>query len=145
MHPITGVTILDIGGESRSLSCDMNAAAALGHIVGGNWSEWLVARCMGYEEHGARQVSPMTPEDILIILFSLLSSDRQEHRREGETLNSLGRAIGFAQIADAQVAIVRCVMSGFHVPGEVIEAVVSAMGESRKRVAARGTGRKHSS
>lgn len=128
-HPITGITTLTIAGETRTLSCDMNCAAVLYESKGERWPEWLTARFIGVAVEGGRQVLPLKPADMIVALHAALATDRYDSPHPEETERTLARSIGLADYADLQLALVRCVMTAFGVPGKVLDAVLAAMSE----------------
>lgn len=142
-HSITGRTTVLIAGEPRLLAFDMNAAAAFSESLGKDWRQWVVARFIGtpQPESKGMQVEEMTPRDVVLALHALLATDREDTARV-ETIKTLSRELSPAQQMDMQLAMLKCVLPGFGVPGEVIEAATGAAEQPRSATAA-GTGTKH--
>ena len=139
-HPITGVTTLTVAGETRTLACDMNCAAVLHETVGERWPEWLTERFIGVSVDGGRRVQPLSPRDMTVALHALLATDRLDHPRPDESDATLARSIGFAGYADLQIALVRCVMTAFGLPGKFVDDVLAAVGSRPASAPAPGTG-----
>lgn len=133
-HSVKGVAEVEIGGERRTLVCDMNAADELYRQHGEHWQVFLVEHFLGEEvtEGGqrARRLKILSPAQIVDTLYALLASDREDHPRE-ETTATLRRAIGLGGVSAVQVAMLQAVLAGFGLPGEFIEAVASAADASR--------------
>lgn len=143
-HPIKGTTTLVVAGETRTLVCDMNCAAALSEAKGEHWQDWLVNRFLGEavtakDGTKGRRVTPLTPADSITALHALLATDREDSGRI-ETEKSLRRSLGLADLADVQLALIRTVLASFGLPGEFIEAVVNAADAPRAEAAKVGTG-----
>jgi hypothetical protein len=137
-HPITGRTTMTLGGEVRTLAFDMNFAAALDESVGRDWLSWLAKRFIGEQEDSGRRVTPLSPRDTITVLYAALAGDR-EVSLILETESSLRASISPLDLCEINLAIVRVVLTGLEVPGEAVEAVLSAMNEPRN-LTAPGTG-----
>lgn len=126
-NPILGQTPVTIAGERRTLVCDMNAGATL-FDFDQHWTLWLaerfVARPQKVDGRTVMQLPPLSPADLSIALYAMLSTDRAQKPRE-ESPDSLRMVIGINQIASLQQACTRAVLAGLGVPGEGIEAVAS--------------------
>lgn len=139
-HPITGVTSLEVAGEIRTLACDMNCAAVLFDIKGERWTEWLAERFIGVSVDGGRRIEPLKPGDMIVALYALLATDRLDAPRPEESIAGLGRAIQLRDMAALQIALVRCVMTSFGLPGKFIDDVLTAVDARPASATAAGAG-----
>jgi hypothetical protein len=147
-NPITGRTAITLGGEPRVIACDMNAAAVLYERFGEHWSLWLLERFAGKEEKlddgtKVRRIERPSVADLRGVLYALLATDREESHRI-ETELSVGAALSAFVIDRLHVDVSKCILVGFGVPGEAIEAALSdaAAPRGNERVATDGIGTK---
>jgi hypothetical protein len=121
----------------------MNCAAILFEQHGEAWPSWLTERFLGISVDGGRELKPLSPADMISTLYALLASDRADHPRPFESVALLGRIIGIAEYADLQLAVIRCVMTAFGVPGKFVDDVLAAVDARPRSATARlapGTG-----
>lgn len=145
-HGVRGVVEIEIGGATRTLVCDMNAADVLFQQHGEEWQEWLASHFLGerQERDGvlSRVLPPLSPSDTVKTLYALLATDRLDGSGT-ESLGDLHTSLGVAEFPRIQTAVLACVLASFGVPGEFIEAAMKAAGAPREtRAAAAGTGAK---
>lgn len=145
---------VELAGERRLLCPDLNMAAALHERVGAHWLLWLAERWIGrpvkVEGKPARQLEPVKPAELAMVLYALLQTDREmaaergEARAESEA--TIRRRITLANLDAVQTAVTKAILQCFLAPGEGVESVAHAAGEAPGSEAAQtsGAGRKSS-
>jgi hypothetical protein len=145
-NAITGKTDIKLGGKTRTLVCDMNAAELLYAMYGEHWTLWLIERFVGrsvrlLDGKMGRKLEPLPPPDLIRVLFALLASDREDSGST-ETEKDLRRIVGLGTYGDVQASVTKAVIASFGIPGEEIEAVANAADAPRgsEPAATHGTG-----
>lgn len=140
MNPITGRTEIELGGETRVIAADMNAAAALFTKHGERFALWLLERFAGKPVELAgggvgRQMDRVNPAELCSTLYALLATDRELSKRI-ETEADVAAKVPLVRLDVLQAEIAKCVMVSFGIPGEAFEAVAGARAEPRRRLRA---------
>lgn len=135
MNSITGRTEVEVGGEVRSIACDMNAADVLFDKHGEHFTLMLLEKFAGKPVDlpggkKGRRMEPLRPAFLASILYALLATDREDSKRI-ESEESLRKAMGFSGLDALQTKVMQCVLVSFGVPGEAFEVPGGAAGGPR--------------
>src|SRR5271170_1157283 len=109
MNSITGRTEIEVGGEVRSIACDMNAADVLFDKYGEHFTLLLLEKFAGKPVtlpggKKGREMEPMSPAFLASILYALLASDREDGRRI-ESEASLRKSMGLGGLSEIQTKV----------------------------------------
>ena len=128
MHSVTGAGHIEIGGETRPIVFDMDAADALYELVGQHWNLWLIERFLPQalaKKSEAVHLKALSPADQMIAAYALCAADRRD-RGYAETLDQMRGKTKPFELGGMQTAITRAVLASFGAPGEDLEVVASA-------------------
>ena len=126
MSVLSGSVHVTLAGERRALNPDLNMGAVLFDRIGSHWLLWLAERWLGsptrLDGRQARKLEPTRPEELALVLYALLQTDRELAAERGELRNesevSVRRSVTLANMQDVQTAVAKAILSCFLTPGE---------------------------
>ncbi len=136
MNTVAGYVPVVIGGESRTLVCDMNAGECLfqSEGIGEHWTIWLIERFVGRPESDGKKLKfnlpPLPPSELAEAVYALLATDREDSGR-AESAKDIRRSIAPSQVAEIQQAATKAVFASFGAPGKGAEVVAGASASPR--------------